>query len=203
MADDKGKALSPKHRVFCEEYLQKWNATDAYLAAYPKVSRDVARRNGSRLLTNADISAEITRRVEEISLSANEVLVRLTEHAKADFKEFLNIAPNGDVSLDIAKAEGKTHLIKKVTQRRTTRTTEHAEIEETVLTLELHDAQAALVQIGKHHKLFADRVEMTGKDGKDLNLQTQVLIYLPDNGRDGDNRTNRNPAPSGAAGDGA
>lgn len=33
---------------------------------------------------------------------------------------------------------------------------------------------------GRHHT-----VEMTGKDGKDLNLQTQVHFYLPDNGREG------------------
>lgn len=156
-------ALTPKHRKFCEEYLKLWNATDAYQAAYPKVTRDVARRSGSRLLTNVDISEEIRQRVAEISLSANEVLVRLTDHAKSDIKDFLAVAENGDVALDITKAEGKTHLIKKVTQRRTVRTTDQSQVEETVLTLELHDAQAALVQIGKHHKLFIDKVEHSGE----------------------------------------
>lgn len=156
-------ALSPKHRMFCEKYIETWNATDAYQAAYPKSSRDAARRDGSRLLTNADISEEIQQRVAEITLSANEVLKRLTEHAKADIKDFLIVAANGDVALDITAAEGKTHLIKKVTQRRTVRTTDQSEIEETVLTLELHDAQAALVQIGKHHKLFTEKVEHAGE----------------------------------------
>ena len=155
--------LSPKHRKFCEEYLRLWNATDAYQAAYPKASRETARRNGSDLLTNTDISAEIQRRVEEITLSANEVLARLAEHARADYKDFLSLAPNGDLALDMAKAEGKTHLIKKVTQRRTIRTTSESEIDETVLSLELHDAQAALVTIGKYHKLFTEKVEQSGE----------------------------------------
>lgn len=156
-------ALSPKHRKFCEEYLKLWNATDAYLAAYPKSSRDAARRAGSRLLTNVDIAEEIERRLAEITLSANEVLARLADHAKADIKDFLAVADNGDVSLDITQAGGKTHLIRKVTQRRTIRTTKDAQIEEAALTLELHDAQAALVQIGKHHKLFTDKVEHGGE----------------------------------------
>jgi phage terminase small subunit len=155
-------ALSPKHRKFCEEYLRLWNATDAYQAAYPKASRETARRNGSDLLTNTDISAEIQRRVDEITLSANEVLARLTEHAKADYKDFISVLASGDVALDFTKAEGKTHLIKKVTQRRTIRTTKEMQIDETVLSLELHDAQAALVQIGKHHKLFTEQVQHSG-----------------------------------------
>jgi len=156
-------ALSPKHRKFCEEYLRLWNATDAYQAAYPKSSRDSARREGSRLLTNVDISEEIQRRIDERAMSANEVLDRLAEQARADFKDFLSVAPNGDMALDIAKAEGKTHLIKKMTHRRTIRTTENAQIDETSLTLELYDAQAALVHIGKHHQLFTEKVEHDGE----------------------------------------
>ena len=80
-------ALSPKHRVFCEEYLKTWNATDAYQAAYPKSSRETARRNGSRLLTNADISEEIQRRVDEQTMSANEVLSRLAEQARGEQRQ--------------------------------------------------------------------------------------------------------------------
>jgi phage terminase small subunit len=156
-------ALSPKHRKFCEEYLRLWNATDAYLAAYPKSSRDAARRDGSRLLTNADIAAEIQARIEELTMSANEVLTRLAEQARADYKDFLAVAENGDIGLDMDKAEGKTHLIKKVTQRRTVRTTKDTQIDETVLSVELHDAQAALVQLGKHHKLFTDNVQQSGE----------------------------------------
>lgn len=152
-------ALSPKHRKFCEEYLRLWNATDAYQAAYPKVSRDVARANGARLLAFASISEEITRRLDEMTMTANETLVRLAEQARADYKDFLTVAPNGDVAIDMMKADGKTHLIKKVNQRHTIRTTKEMQIDETVLSLELHDAQAALIQIGKHHKLFTDRIE--------------------------------------------
>jgi phage terminase small subunit len=155
-------ALSAKQSAFIEEYLRCWNATDAYQAIYPKSSRDAARASAARLLANASISEEVQRRVDERAMSANEVLTRLAEHARADYKDFLAVADNGDIALDMDKAEGKTHLIRRVTQRRTIRTTKDTQIDETVLSLELHDAQTALVQIGKHHKLFTDNVQHSG-----------------------------------------
>lgn len=171
-------ALSPKHRKFCEEYLRLWNATDAYEAAYPKVNRDTARANGARLLANASISEEIQRRVDELTMSGNEVLARLAEHARADYKDFITVADNGDVGLDMMKAEGKTHLIKKVNQRRTIRTTKEMQIDETVLSLELHDAQAALVTIGKHHKLWTEQVQHSGSVA--INLKGYVNVSPDD-----------------------
>jgi phage terminase small subunit len=151
-------ALSNKQKVFIEAYLRSWNATQAAIEAgySPKSARVIGHEN----LTKPDISAEIQRRVDEVTLSANEVLARLADHARADYKDFISVAANGDVALDMAKAEGKTHLIKRVTQRRTIRTTKDTQIDETVLSLELHDAQVALVQIGRYHKLFTDKVDV-------------------------------------------
>jgi phage terminase small subunit len=151
-------ALSNKQKVFIEAYLKSWNATQAAIEA--GYSQKSARVIGHENLTKPDISAEIQRRVDEVTLSANEVLARLAEHARADYKDFISVSANGDVAVDMAKADGKTHLIKKVTQRRTIRTTKDSQIDETVLSLELHDAQAALVQIGRHHKLFTDKVDV-------------------------------------------
>jgi phage terminase small subunit len=151
-------ALSAKQRAFIDEYLQCWNASEA--ARRAGYSEKTAGSIGSENLKKPEISAEIDRRVAERAMTANEVLLRLAEHARADFKDFISVATNGDMALDMVKAEGKTHLIKKVTQRRTIRTTNDSQIDETVLSLELHDAQAALVQIGRHHKLFTDKVDV-------------------------------------------
>lgn len=106
-------------------------------------------------------------------MSANEVLTRLAEHARADFKDFMSQTGDGEIILDMDKAEGKTHLIKKISQRRMVRTTKDVVIDETTLTVELHDAQAALVQIGKHHKLFTEKVEHGGE-------QRIVVEYVND-----------------------
>jgi len=143
-------ALSPKHRKFCEEYLRLWNATDAYQAAYPKASRETARRNGSDLLTNTDIAQEIKARIDERAMSANEVLDRLAEHARNEHGRY--ITEDGAVNLTQLIADGKAHLIKGIKE------TQYGK------NIEFYDAQAALVQLGKHHKLFTDRIEQDMTD---------------------------------------
>ena len=69
--------------LFANEYLIDRNATRAYLAAYPHVkSSDVARKNGSRLLTNADVKAYIDEQIDKMAsekiADAKEVLEYLT-----------------------------------------------------------------------------------------------------------------------------
>lgn len=69
--------------LFANEYLKDRNATRAYLSAYPHVkSSDVARKNGSRLLTNADVKAYIDEQIEKMAsekiADAREVLEYLT-----------------------------------------------------------------------------------------------------------------------------
>lgn len=135
-------ALSPKHRAFVEEYLATWNATEAYSRVYPKASREAARRNGSRLLTNADVANEVKARIAERTMSADEVLVRLAEQARSDYAPY--ITPSGTVDVAGLVRDGKAHLIKGIKETQYARN------------IEFHDAQAALMQIGKHHKLFVE-----------------------------------------------
>ena len=48
--------MTDKQKRFCDEYLIDCNATRAYKVAYPNVKKDeVAKANGSRLLTNANV----------------------------------------------------------------------------------------------------------------------------------------------------
>lgn len=132
--------LSHKQRVFVETYLETWNATRAAIAAGS--TEKSARVTGHRMLTNANIAAEIKLRVAERTMSADEVLVRLAEQARAEYSAY--IAPNGAVDLAGLVRDGKAHLVKAIKE------TQHA------TNIEFYDAQAALLQIGKHHRLFLD-----------------------------------------------
>jgi len=157
-------ALSAKHQQFVEEYLRCFNATRAYQAVYPTVARLTAASNGYRLLKeNPEIAEYVQQRLTETAMSANEVLMRLAEQARGDIGEYI-VKDGGSFTIDIesAKESKRTHLIKKLTQRRFVRTTDDYRDEETTITVEMYDAQAALVQLGKHHKLFTDKVEMSG-----------------------------------------
>lgn len=53
-------ALNAKHILFINDYMISHNATESYKKVYG-CSDDAARKNGSRLLTNDDIRAEIER----------------------------------------------------------------------------------------------------------------------------------------------
>ncbi|MCP4536244.1 MAG: terminase small subunit [Chloroflexi bacterium] len=147
--------LTSKRRIFIDEYLKCWNAAEA--ARRAGYSEKTARTQGSKLLTNADIKAAIKARIAESAMSADEVLLRLGEQARGSLSDFVDIDPSGSgvyrVNLDKAKERGKLHLIKTLIP-----TANGARIE-------LHDAQAALVHLGRHHKLFTDKQELTGKDG--------------------------------------
>lgn len=146
------KRFTAKQQAFINEYLQCWNAAEsARRAGYsPKTARFIGVEN----LSKPNIRAEIESRLAERAMSANEVLARLTEHARSDMADLSS--PGGHFDFDRALEEGKTHLIKKL--KRTIHTDKDGNTTERV-EVELHDAQAALVQLGKVHGLFVERVK--------------------------------------------
>lgn len=75
--------MTEKQKRFCDEYLIDCNATRAYKTVYQNVKSDeVARKAGSRLLTNVDVKNYIADRMEEIhnekTADAQEVIEYLT-----------------------------------------------------------------------------------------------------------------------------
>lgn len=75
--------MTEKQKRFCDEYLIDCNATRAYKMVYRNVKSDeVARKAGSRLLTNVDVKKYIADRMEEIhnekTADAQEVIEYLT-----------------------------------------------------------------------------------------------------------------------------
>lgn len=137
-------AISDKQQVFIEEYLTCWNATQAAIKA--GYSERSARQIGSRLLTDDDIAEAIKTRMAEKAMSADEVLLRLADHARSSMDDFVDI--NGNINLTVARGRGKLHLLKSFSQ------TDKGQ------RIELHDAQAALVHIGRHHGLFTDSLNI-------------------------------------------
>ena len=94
--------MTDKQRRFADEYLIDCNATRAYKAAYPHIKSDtVAKVNGSRLLTNANLKAYIQDRLDEISSAkvaqAEEVLQYLTSVVRGESTaEIVVVTGDGD-----------------------------------------------------------------------------------------------------------
>lgn len=140
-------SLSPKQQLFVAHYCESWNATKAAIAAgYPEKS---AYAIGAENLRKPQIAAAVQERLDAI-MPAGEVLNLLADHARGTMADFVDVDTE---TLDLQKAHiaKKLHLIKKFTRTETEQNTR--------VSIELYDAYAAAVQIGKFHGLFRDRVE--------------------------------------------
>lgn len=161
--------LTGKQRAFVEEYLACWNATEAARSA--GYSERTARAIGCENLTKPDIIAEIDRRVSEKAMTANEVLLRLAEQARGEYAQYID--EFGMVDIKRMKADGRAHLIKKVSLTRHSRT------------VEFHDAQSALFLLAKSTGVAPDRMEHTGKDGGPI-ITKAYTVVSPDDWPDPD-----------------
>ena len=138
-------------RQFVKYYVGECNLNGTRAAIKAGYSRKSARQIASENLSKPYIRAEIDRLLEAQAMSKSEVLARLTLHGRGDMREFINLSSKQ------LKRHPDGQLIKKY--KRTVTTYGDDRTEEKV-ELELYDAQAALVQLGKYHKLFSERIEV-------------------------------------------
>lgn len=149
--------LTNRQRAFVDHYLRTWNASEsARLAGY------AVRQSGFENLSNPVISAAIQQRLNELKMDADEVLVRLADHARGSMGEFMIIDDEGIPRMDLqaAKERNRLHLVRKA--KVTTRYVGEFKDKEVAVELELYDAQDALVHIGRAHTLFGDRNKTEG-----------------------------------------
>lgn len=84
-------ALSEIQKRFCEIYVKTGNATQSYIDAGYKAKPNAARRNASRLLSNADVKAYISELSEQMKqasiVDAVEAMQILATIARGDREE--------------------------------------------------------------------------------------------------------------------
>jgi phage terminase small subunit len=153
--------LTRKQKRFIEEYTVDFNATQAAIRA--GYSERTARAIGSENLTKPDIEAAIQERINNLAMKADEVFIRLSDMARADVGDFMDIeSMSFNLSLEKAKELGLTHLIKKVKQRTTiTQKKDGDEEEQHWIEIELHDSQSALDKLARIHGAYNDKFDIT------------------------------------------
>lgn len=141
-------SLSQKQQLFVAFYCESWNATDAARRAGYKDPEQAGYENKRK----QEVAAAIQERLDDI-MPAGEVLTILADQARGTMADFTD--PDTE-TLDLQKAYrgNKLHLIKKFSRSDTETSTR--------ISVELYDAQAAAVQMGKYHGLFTDKVEHSG-----------------------------------------
>lgn len=183
MADDSDRRtvnkLTRKEQLFVDFYIQTLNATEAArLAKYAHPNTQ-----GPRIAGKPHVEAEIESRLAKHHASAEEVLAVLSNHMRGSLNDFITIDEvTGEPTIDLKKARdaGQMGLLKEIDTLKKTRIDkdDNETITERVK-IKLHDPQAAAVHLGKYHKLFTDKSEVSGPDGGPVPV-TIVEVVLDD-----------------------
>lgn len=193
--DPKGEPyrFSAKEKKFIHEYLSdpRHNATAAAKAAgYDAKSDAVYRVIACQVMKRENVRAAINAAFEALAMPKFETIFRISKIAAGDLDDLLD--EDGNFSIDLARERDVTFLLKKVEVDRDVMEVKESGGEDPLersiikekVKIQIHDPLKALELLGRHGKLFSDRVEVTGKDGRPLiDGGPQVVFYLPDNGR--------------------
>lgn len=153
-------ALTPKQQAFVREYLVDLNATKAAIrAGYSGRNAD---KIGSQLLGKTRIQAEIQaamdKRVERTEIDQDRVLGEIAKLAFADIRKVFDQAGNllpvhmlpDEIAASISSIEVVTSRIPG---------SDPVEVEHTAK-IKFWDKRGSLELLGKHLKLFVDRIEV-------------------------------------------
>lgn len=171
--------LSAKRQAFVEHYfIERFNQTKAAIrAGYSERSAHVT---ASRLLKNAKVLEAIQERMAGLKMSADEVIINLTEQGRSSMADFVSLGGRKEDKpfIDLKKAlmNDKLHLVKKLKI-----TEKHGNTTEYTTEIELYDKQAANHLLGKHHRLFAEKIEVDWttelmKAGLDPMAEERLLV---------------------------
>ena len=180
--------LTPKKRAFAQEYLIDLNATQAAIRA--GYSKKTANEQGARLLTDVSVRTLIEdamkARSERTQITQDMVL---NELAKIGFADIRKVVTWGDTELRAQTGQdGGTivepyHGLQLVASEKVDDSTAAAIAEisqgKEGLKVKFHDKKGALVDIGRHLGMFRDKMEVTGKDGKDLVPEPKGVLVVP------------------------
>lgn len=160
--------LTAKQRRFVEEYTRDFNATQAALRA--GYSSDTAGAIGSENLTKPNIAAAVKERMDELSMSADEALLALTEIARGSIEDCIEIQPGGGWRLDLAKAKqaGKLKLVHELSHDANG-----------LPKLKMYNRHEAIRDIAKARGVFVDKVEHSGTDGGPIEMKITHRVIDP------------------------
>lgn len=161
--DASKRALTAKQEAFCQLYTVHWNATRA--AKEAGYSPDSAMYLGYQLLQNPLVKSRIAELADhalsEIGVTRERVL---TELARIAFVNMKDLATWNESGVRIKPSDEIDEITATAIQEVTETVTQHGG----TLRIKQHDKAKALELLGRHLKLFADRVEHSGPDGQPI-----------------------------------
>lgn len=179
-------ALTPKQKIFADEYLIDLNATRAYKVAYPNVKKDEsARVNGSKLLTNANVADYIEKRMKdrEKRTEITQDMV-LQELAKLGFFDIRKLFDDNGKPLDISMIDDDTAacIAGMDVLDAYDGAGEDKEFIGYIKKYKLSDKLKALELLGRHLGMFKDKVELSGALDKEKTKLDDLIQQMRGDG---------------------
>lgn len=171
--------LTRRQQTFVAEYLKDLNATRAATAA--GYSAKTAKAQGSRLLTNVNVAALIQAkhgaRLEKLDVTADRVLGELAKLGFSNMMDYATIDKNGQADIDLTKlTRDQAAAIQEITVD-TTGGQGDGERRLVLRTkLKLAEKRGALELLGKHLKLFPNKIEVGGDDGGPIEVDEKITV---------------------------
>lgn len=184
--------LTPKHAEFVDNYFMRdvhYNGTEAYQRTYPRCTRETARREAHKFLTNPDIAAHVQARFAELHLSKNEIMAQFADEARASLGEFFKETDEWvmfprptDEILDMEERvddtdpeKPKTRIFYRVKRlvldtakvldpRYSHLISKFVDRGKDGMSIELYDAQAARREVLRVQGAYKDKVDITSGD---------------------------------------
>lgn len=152
-------SLNPKQAAFVREYQVDLNATQAAIRA--GYTKRTAYAQGHRLLKHAEVQAHLAaaqvKRADKLELRADDVLRELMRIGFADLGEVVDeqnrLKPLHELAPEVRRAIASVKVMQVGTK----------DAPATVTEVKLWDKPASLTALGKHLKLFVDRLEVDAK----------------------------------------
>jgi phage terminase small subunit len=174
------KVLSnPKHEAVARALIADPESVGwrAYKSVYPKCSRHAAENGYTRLSKDPDFAARIDElkaaAAEGAVASGREVLEELTRIGFANMGDY--IGPGFEMREISEMSRDQTAALAEVTVETFMDGRGEDAREVRRVKFKLADKRAALVDLGRHYKLFTDRHEHTDKDGRPLSPVAPII----------------------------
>lgn len=168
--------LTEKQKKFCEEYLVDLNATQAAIRA--GYSQKTANRIGHENLTKPDIQSYVQEKQKQLQqrtgITIERVLNELASIAFSDVRKFYNEDGTLKKIIDLEEEASAALSALEVDELWEGYGEDRKQVGVTKK-IKRWDKTRALEMIAKHLGMFPNKVELTGKDGKDLIPAPQKL----------------------------
>lgn len=168
------KKLTDKQKIFCREYIVDLNATQAAIRAgySEKTAKDIGCQNLAKLNIQTEIAELMENREERLDVSADNVVRELMNIAMSDIGAIFNddgsIKPLSEIPKDVRKAIAGIDVFEELEGRG-----KDQELIGFTKKVRLWDKNKALEMLGRHLKMFTDKIQVNEKKELFISEETE------------------------------